>query len=113
MKNEDNRFELMETRFHLKEKNVFVFKGIYSKNKMGDNQVVLAIDGKKIPLKMKVTEGVEIRRKYAKYPYPVNREYSYFGTLPETAEGRKWLEIYEYAGDVKRRLHRISERFGL
>ena len=76
MKNEDNRFELMETRFHLKKKNVFVFKGIYSKNKMGDNQVVLSIDGKKIPLEMEVTEGVEIRRKYAKYPYPVNRDTS-------------------------------------
>ncbi len=110
MKNEGNRFELMETRFHLKKKNVFVFKGIYSKNKMGDNQVVLSIDGKKIPLEMEVTEGVEIRRKYAKYPYPVNREYTFCGTLPETAEGRKWLEIYEYAGNVRRKLYRISLR---
>ncbi|MFG6383537.1 MAG: glycosyltransferase family 2 protein [Lachnospiraceae bacterium] len=110
MKNETNRFEIMETRFHLDDKNVFVFRGIFSSNKMGDNQLVLSIDGESLPLTMEVREGVEIRRMYAKYPYPINTEYSFLCKFPPQIEMKKRLEIYEYAGTERRKVYSILVR---
>lgn len=107
MKNEGNRFELMETRFHLKDKNVFMFKGIYSQNRIGDNRLILLVDGKKIPLEMEKKEGVDIRRKYAKYPFRIDKEYTYFGKLPAKVNPKKRLEIYEYTGTEKRKIYSI------
>ena len=100
----------METRFHLDDKNVFVFRGIFSSNKMGDNQLVLSIDGESLPLTMEVREGVEIRRMYAKYPYPINTEYSFLCKFPPQIEMKKRLEIYEYAGTERRKVYSILVR---
>ena len=110
MKNRENRFAIMETHFHLEDKNVFVFKGVYSKNKMGDNKIALFIDGERVPLKRKVREGVEVSRLYANYPYLVNREYTFSGRLPENLESKKKLEIYEHDGVKKRRVYHISAK---
>lgn len=108
MKSKDNRFEIMETHFHLDDKDVFVFRGVYSKNKMGSNKIALFIDGERVPLSRKVREGVEVRRMYAKYPYLVNTEYTFSGRLPENLESKKKLEIYEHDGKRRRRVYHIG-----
>lgn len=108
MKRENNKFEIMDSRFHLKDKNVFVFKGIYSNNKMGDNRLAVFLDGKRLPLKMEIKEGVEIRRKYSRYPYPIDTEYTYSCVFPKNLELKKKLEIYEYDDAEKRRIYHVS-----
>ena len=86
MNREENRFELIESRFHLNDKGVYVFKGIYSKNKMEENKLVLSVGEENIPLDMEIKEGAEVRRMYGWYPYPIDTEYSFSCRLPKKLE---------------------------
>lgn len=87
MNREENRFELIESRFHLNDKGVYIFKGIYSKNKMEENKLVLSVGEENIPLDMEIKEGAEVRRMYGWYPYPIDTEYSFSCRLPKKLKG--------------------------
>ncbi|MCB6288422.1 glycosyltransferase family 2 protein [[Clostridium] scindens] len=108
MNREENRFELIESRFHLNDIGVYVFKGIYSKNKMEENKLVLSVDEENIPLDMEIKEGAEVRRMYGWYPYPIDTEYSFSCRLPEKLELSKKLKIFEYTKSGKREVYSIS-----
>lgn len=108
MSKESNRFELIESRFHLNDKDVFVFKGICSQNKIGDNKLALVLDDEQIELEMETREGVEIRRMYGWYPYPIDTEYYFSGRLPKNLEQKKRLKIYEYSDKGRREVYGVS-----
>ena len=108
MNRERNRFELVESHMHLTEKNKFVFRGIYSQNKRERSLVTLWVDDLPIPLEEEVRQGVDVRRRYGNFPYPIDTEHLFSCVFPDDIERCRKLEIIEFSYYGKLKLYQVS-----
>ncbi|WP_289302363.1 glycosyltransferase family 2 protein [Sporofaciens musculi] len=108
MKNSNNIFELVDARLHMNDRHIFIVKGIYSKNIAGENRISAFIDGEELKGEEQIKEGVEVQRRYAWYPHPINTEYSYLFDLPQDIEKKKRLKVFEEAEGKKKEIYSAS-----
>lgn len=110
MNRETNRFEVVESHMHLTEKNKFVFRGVYSQNERDNSLVTLFIDDWPAQLEEQVNQGVEVRRRYANFPYPIDTEYVYSCTFPDNIASKRKLEIIEFSPYGHLKVYQVSIR---
>ncbi len=110
MNRETNRFEVVESHMHLTEKNKFVFRGVYSQNERENSLVTLFLDERPLQLEEQVNQGVEVRRRYANFPYPIDTEYVYSCTFPDNIASKKKLEIVEFSPYGHLKVYQVSIR---
>ncbi|MDO4343699.1 MAG: glycosyltransferase family 2 protein [Eubacteriales bacterium] len=109
----ENVFVLQNSRFCVRDPRIFVLQGHFMENLMGDGELNAYLDGRKLPVRLGMRQGIAIRQKYinvrTKAAY-IDREYDLWITLPEGLEKAKRLEVYQEQQEKRQRVYRTSVR---
>lgn len=103
-------FVLQRDRFCIGKPYVYVLQGYFVGNSIAGSRMRAFLDGQELPLRTSVREGIAVRRKYMdqmpKAGY-IDREYDIWITLPADFERAVRLEVCQYQGDDKKRVHAV------
>lgn len=103
----DNRFELVDVRLHLYDIHKILFKGIFSRNEMGKNNISISISGKEIGYNLDIREGVGVRRMYGWYPYPIDKEYYFWCDIPKDIDSHTAIVVTEESDGNRKKIFEI------
>ena len=78
-----HKFFVEKLRFHLKEKNKLVFVGWFFDGSTAGHTLEVLLDGRKLPLELKINKGAEVRQKYLRSINEIQEEVVGIVTLPE------------------------------
>lgn len=88
-----HKFFVEKLRFHLKEKNKLVFVGWFFDGSTAGHTLEVLLDGRKLPLELKINKGAEVRQKYLRSINEIQEEVVGIVTLPEDWNEHGQLEI--------------------
>lgn len=97
-----HRFFVEQIRFHLSEKNKLVFAGWFFDGKVKGHELAAALDGRQLPLELRVNSGAQVRQKYLGCYNEIHEEAVGIITLPVGfRQGRKLTLTASYEGRSK------------
>lgn len=92
-----HKFFVEKIRFHLKEANTLVFVGWFFDGSTRNHTLEVLSDGEKLPLKLQLNRGAEVRQKYLRSINEIEEEVVGMVSLPEDWKKRHSLQIcYTY-----------------
>jgi GT2 family glycosyltransferase len=94
----ENRFTRERVRFHIKNQDTLVIQGWIEDDEEGKEVFSAELDGRALPVEVRVQRGVEVTKKYLRYRTNVSVEYFIEIGLPQEYEAVRRLKVYR--GDV-------------
>ncbi len=100
------KFNVVKVRFHIENAGILVIQGW--KYQMADAETLaVTLDREKLPLNIKIYDGMEVRQRYMIYDLGIEEEYFLYVDLPQDfAQGK---ELVLWAGEHAVRSFKVSE----
>lgn len=100
------KFNVVKVRFHIEDAGILVIQGW--KYQMTDAETLaVTLDGEKLPLYIKIYDGMEVRQRYMIYDLGIEEEYFLYVHMPQDFAQRK--ELVLWAGEHAVRRFKVSE----
>ena len=90
----NGKFTRERVRFHIKDRNVLVIQGWLENDSEGKEKFGAEIDGRQLPVEVRIQRGVEVTKKYLRYRTNVMVEYFIQIVLPEEYGNSRRLSVY-------------------
>lgn len=90
----NTRFTRERVRFHIKERDTLVVQGWFENDSEGNEQFEACLDGRQLPVEVRIQRGVEVTKKYLRYRTNVMVEYFIQIRLPEDYGSAGRLKLF-------------------
>lgn len=107
----NHSFVVSLARFHRNDPDLYVLQGYFETGESEDSRILAYLDGKEVPVRMGVREGLGIRQKYFSRGIGyenIDREYDLWIALPEGWKNGSLLKVFQVSGGQRTCIYRVS-----